>query len=75
LKLPRAAERIALNAADEIAVEAFLAGRIPFMAIPRTIEEVLARTPEAHPGTIAEVLAADHKARETAQEIVAGPAR
>ena len=48
---------IALNAADEVAVEAFLEGRIPFMGIPRTIEKVLASTPEAHPATIAEVLA------------------
>jgi 1-deoxy-D-xylulose-5-phosphate reductoisomerase len=57
---------IALNAADEIAVEAFLDRRIPFMGIPRTIERVLAATPEAHPATIAEVLAADRQARQTA---------
>ena len=57
---------IALNAADEVAVEAFLARRIPFMGIPRTIEKVLASTPESHPATIAEVLAADREARQTA---------
>ena len=61
---------IALNAADEVAVEAFLKGRIPFMGIPRTIERVLARTPEAHPATIGEVLAADHEARQTAQALL-----
>lgn len=61
---------IALNAADEVAVEAFLERRIPFMGIPRTIEEVLARTPEAHPETIAEVLAADREARETARAVI-----
>lgn len=61
---------IALNAADEVAVEAFLGRRIPFMGIPRTIEQVLALTPEAHPETIAEVLAADRKARETAREVI-----
>lgn len=66
---------IALNAADEIAVEAFLSHRIPFMGIPRTIEQVLARTPEAHPATIQEVLATDRKAREMALEMVAQPAR
>ena len=38
---------IALNAADEIAVAAFLEGRIPFLGIPRTIEEVLAETSAA----------------------------
>jgi 1-deoxy-D-xylulose-5-phosphate reductoisomerase len=62
---------IALNAADEVAVEAFLARHIPFMGIPRTIEKVLASTPEAHPATIAEVLAADREARQTARELLA----
>jgi 1-deoxy-D-xylulose-5-phosphate reductoisomerase len=65
---------IALNAADEIAVEAFLSHRIPFMGIPRTIEQVLARTPEAHPATIQEVLASDRNAREMASELVEQPA-
>jgi 1-deoxy-D-xylulose-5-phosphate reductoisomerase len=60
------AHAIALNAADEVAVEAFLEGRIPFTGIPRTIEGVLASTPEAHPATIAEVLAADREARQMA---------
>jgi 1-deoxy-D-xylulose-5-phosphate reductoisomerase len=62
---------IALNAADEVAVAAFLEGRIPFMGIPRTIEKVLAATPEAHPATIAEVLAADREARERARQMLA----
>ena len=61
---------IALNAADEVAVEAFLERRIPFMGIPRTIEKVLASTPEAHPATIAEVLAHDREARETARALL-----
>jgi 1-deoxy-D-xylulose-5-phosphate reductoisomerase len=60
------AHAIALNAADEVAVDAFLEGRIPFPGIPRTIERVLASTPEAHPATIAEVLAADREARQLA---------
>jgi 1-deoxy-D-xylulose-5-phosphate reductoisomerase len=62
---------IALNAADEVAVEAFLEGRIPFTGIPRTIELVLSSTPEAHPATIAEVLAADREARERARTLLA----
>jgi 1-deoxy-D-xylulose-5-phosphate reductoisomerase len=62
---------IALNAADEIAVAAFLERRIPFTGIPRTIEQVLAATPEAHPTTIAEVLAADREARERARALLA----
>jgi 1-deoxy-D-xylulose-5-phosphate reductoisomerase len=61
---------IALNAADEVAVEAFLERKIPFMGIPRTIEQVLAATPESHPTTIAEVLAADHQARERARTLL-----
>jgi len=61
---------IALNAADEIAVAAFLERHIPFTGIPRTIEKVLAATPEAHPTTIAEVLAADREARERAQALL-----
>jgi 1-deoxy-D-xylulose-5-phosphate reductoisomerase len=62
---------IALNAADEVAVGAFLERRIPFSGIPRTIEKVLAATPAGHPATIAEVLAADRRARQTADELVA----
>ena len=65
------AHAIALNAADEIAVEAFLERRIPFTGIPDTIERVLASTPEAHPATIAEVLAMDRQARELAGTYVA----
>jgi len=61
---------IALNAADEIAVEAFLDRRIPFMGIPRTIERVLAATPEAHPASIADVLATDREARQTARALL-----
>ena len=61
---------IALNAADEVAVEAFLERRIQFMDIPRTIERVLARTPAAHPATIAEVLTADREARQTAHALL-----
>jgi 1-deoxy-D-xylulose-5-phosphate reductoisomerase len=62
---------IALNAADEVAVEAFLERRISFNGIPRTIERVLALTPEAHPATIAEVLAADREARLISNDLLA----
>jgi 1-deoxy-D-xylulose-5-phosphate reductoisomerase len=62
---------IALNAADEVAVAAFLKGKIPFLGIPRTIEEVLAKMPASQPASIAEVLAADKQARELAQNAVA----
>ena len=62
---------IALNAADEVAVEAFLSRQIPFTGIPRTIERVLAATPEAHPATIAEVLSTDRESRQTARALLA----
>jgi 1-deoxy-D-xylulose-5-phosphate reductoisomerase len=62
---------IALNAADEVAVEAFLDRKIPFMGIPGTIEKVLASTPESHPATIAQVLASDREARLRARALVA----
>jgi 1-deoxy-D-xylulose-5-phosphate reductoisomerase len=62
---------IALNAADEIAVEAFLKGRINFQGIPRTIEQVLQLTYGPRPASISEVLKADLAARETAREVIA----
>jgi 1-deoxy-D-xylulose-5-phosphate reductoisomerase len=62
---------IALNAADEIAVAAFLAGDIPFTGIPRTIEAVLQLTSGKRPATIFEVLEADLAARQTAREVIA----
>jgi 1-deoxy-D-xylulose-5-phosphate reductoisomerase len=68
------AHSIALNAADEVAVEAFLARKIPFPGIPRTIEQVLERTPDSHPETIAGVLEADSQARERAREVVSSAA-
>ena len=68
------AHAIALNASDEVAVEAFLKGRISFMGIPRTIEEVLAVTPSSHPATIGEVLAVDAESRERARAAVAARA-
>ncbi len=57
---------IALNAADEVAVAAFLEGAIPFLEISRTIEAVLSETANRHPTSIKEVLAVDAEARERA---------
>ena len=66
---------IALNAADEVAVAAFLdpdpARAIPFLGIPRTIEEVLAQTSGARPASIQQVLEIDLAARECAREVIA----
>ena len=60
----------ALNAADEIAVAAFLDRRLPFLGIPEVIENVLARTPRMRLGKIDDVLAADAEARRMAREEV-----
>jgi 1-deoxy-D-xylulose-5-phosphate reductoisomerase len=61
----------ALNAADETAVAAFLAGRIAFLDIARVVERVLEKTPTAPLTSIAEVLAADGDARRMAETFVA----
>jgi 1-deoxy-D-xylulose-5-phosphate reductoisomerase len=62
---------IALNAADEIAVDAFLHHQLPFNGIPRTIERVLALTTSGSPASIPEVLNADLHARQQAREQIA----
>jgi 1-deoxy-D-xylulose-5-phosphate reductoisomerase len=62
---------IALNASDEIAVAAFLEGRISFTGIPATIEQVLELTPAANPESIQDVLLADQVAREQARQVIA----
>jgi 1-deoxy-D-xylulose-5-phosphate reductoisomerase len=61
----------ALNAADEVAVAAFLGRRLHFTGIAEVIEKVLARTPRAKFESIEDVLAADREARRMAQEEVA----
>jgi 1-deoxy-D-xylulose-5-phosphate reductoisomerase len=55
-----------LNAANEVAVAAFLDKQIPFLAIPRLIEQVLAALPVAPVQTLDDVLAADAMARSNA---------
>jgi 1-deoxy-D-xylulose-5-phosphate reductoisomerase len=60
----------ALNAADEVAVAAFLDHKLPFVAIPEVVEEVLAKTPRTKFSSIAEVLNADAEARRQAYEAV-----
>ncbi len=61
---------IALNAADEVVVAAFLERNLAFNQIASTIEQVIDETPVHHPESIEEVLAADAQARVLAQEIV-----
>jgi len=61
----------ALNAADEVAVAAFLEERLPFVAISQVIERVLERTPRGRLETMDDVLSADAEARRAANEEVA----
>ena len=68
------AKTVALNAADEVAVAAFLDGRIRFDQIPRVIEDVLSATECGHLESIRDVLAADGEARRYALERVSGKA-
>jgi 1-deoxy-D-xylulose-5-phosphate reductoisomerase len=60
----------AFNAADEIAVEAFLECRLPFAGIGEVIERVLNRMPRIRVSAIADVLGADSEARRMAREEV-----
>jgi 1-deoxy-D-xylulose-5-phosphate reductoisomerase len=65
------AKTVALNAADEVAVAAFLAGSIRFDQIPQVIEEVVAATSSGPLESIKKVLEADAQARQVAGEQVA----
>jgi 1-deoxy-D-xylulose-5-phosphate reductoisomerase len=60
----------ALNAADEVAVAAFLDNRLPFLGIPEVVEAVLAKTPHVKFTSIDDVLQADQEARRQAAETV-----
>jgi 1-deoxy-D-xylulose-5-phosphate reductoisomerase len=54
------------NASNEVAVEAFLAGKIPFLAIPSIVGNALARTSNFEPSDLSAVLGADSEARRGA---------
>lgn len=58
-----------LNAADEVAVEAFLNEEMPFSAIPVIVEKTLERSSLAAVSTINETLEVDRAARETARSV------
>ena len=60
-----------LNAANEVAVAAFLEGRLPFLQITAVIEEALNSLSADALGTLEDVLAADARARARANQIVA----
>ena len=60
-----------LNAANEVAVGAFLAGEIDFVTIPRIIEGTLEALPAASVGHFDDLFAADAAAREQARSVAA----
>jgi 1-deoxy-D-xylulose-5-phosphate reductoisomerase len=62
----------ALNAADEVAVAAFLDGRIPFTAIAAAIERVLEEMPAQPLTHFEDLFAVDDEARRRAEEQVGG---
>ena len=64
-----------LNAADEVAVAAFLEGKIGFTAIPAAIERVLAAMPALQPTHFEDLFAVDTEARRRTEEEVGGLAR
>lgn len=59
-----------LNAANEIAVEAFLQKQIKFTQIPQIIEQVLADVPASNGDTLEQVLADDKQARLVATALI-----
>ena len=59
-----------LSAANEVAVQAFLDGRINWPQIALTVEAVMVRHLPSHPRDIDDVLAADAAGRRLAQEVM-----
>jgi 1-deoxy-D-xylulose-5-phosphate reductoisomerase len=61
---------VVLNAANEVAVEAFLAGRIAFTEIPQVVDDALAHITDGHVEDLQAVLAVDRAARARATSVV-----
>ncbi|MCU1496606.1 MAG: dxr [Acidimicrobiales bacterium] len=60
-----------LNAANEVAVAAFLGGRLRWICIPDALEAVLDRHDGGVAGSVEDVIEADRRAREVAQSVIA----
>ncbi len=58
-----------LNAADEIAVEAFLQGRIGFLSIHEIVQETLSRMPSRTPRSVGDILEIDKESRSLARDL------
>ena len=61
-----------LNAANEVAVAAFLDGRTGFMDIPAVIKKTMDAHAPAEPGSVEDVMKADRWARRTAEKLIGG---
>jgi len=59
-----------LNAADEIAVEAFLQGKINFPSIYEIVSETLSNMPVSTPGSVGDILEIDRESRDVARRSV-----
>jgi 1-deoxy-D-xylulose-5-phosphate reductoisomerase len=59
-----------LNAADEVAVSAFLEGEISFPSIAGVVARTLDQMPQKDPVSVAEILETDHAARRVARQII-----
>jgi len=59
-----------LNAADEVAVEAFLDGKIPFPGIAATVAECLEQVPVRNLTSVAEILELDRESRRVARQVI-----
>jgi 1-deoxy-D-xylulose-5-phosphate reductoisomerase len=70
--LSKGTRPIALNAANEVAVEAFLGRRLSFTAIPRVIEQAMDADADTAVPTVEAVRRADSQAREYARQICRG---
>ena len=64
---------IVLNAANEVAVRAFLDGAIPFTDIVKVVEKTMALMPASHPTSISEIFEADREARRRALSLIGSP--
>ena len=64
-----------LNAANEVAVSAFLQGQISFLSIPALVEDALAALPAGPASSLETLLAADAQARRLTQSAIAGQAQ
>jgi 1-deoxy-D-xylulose-5-phosphate reductoisomerase len=60
-----------LNAADEVAVEAFLQRRISFPSIYKIVEQTVSKLPNRQPRTIDDILELDKESRSLARELIA----